>query len=136
MDKKRKTLIGIILLLLVCIGVGIYFLIPSIIFQPEKNVFERKESVRAQDVILNANGNVVPEKENIPTEEVGKHTFEYVVDNGIMKRTISFEYEVIDTVPPVIELKQEVVEIKEAQPRNIQKSMELGTISKLLGAKF
>ena len=31
---------------------------------------------------------------------------------------------------------QEVVEIKEAQPRNIQKSMELGTISKLLGAKF
>ena len=111
MDKKRKTLIGIILLLLLCIGVGIYFLIPSIIFQPEKNVFERKESVRAQDVILNANGNVVPEKENIPTEEVGKHTFEYVVDNGIMKRTISFEYEVIDTVPPVIELKQEVVEI-------------------------
>jgi large subunit ribosomal protein L13 len=31
---------------------------------------------------------------------------------------------------------QEVVEVKEAQPRNIQKSMELGTISKLLGAKF
>ena len=29
---------------------------------------------------------------------------------------------------------QEVVEIKEAQPRNIQKSMELGTISKLLSS--
>ena len=31
---------------------------------------------------------------------------------------------------------QEVVEIKEAQPKNISKSMELGTVSKLLGAKF
>lgn len=30
----------------------------------------------------------------------------------------------------------DVEEIKEAQPRNITKSMELGTVSKLLGAKF
>ena len=31
---------------------------------------------------------------------------------------------------------QETVEVKEAQPKNITKSMQLGTVSKLLGAKF
>lgn len=31
---------------------------------------------------------------------------------------------------------QEVVEVEQAQPKNITKSMELGTVSKLLGAKF
>ncbi|BDZ71728.1 50S ribosomal protein L13 [Methanobacterium petrolearium] len=32
--------------------------------------------------------------------------------------------------------KEEINEIKEAQPKNISKSVELGKISKLLGAKF
>lgn len=31
---------------------------------------------------------------------------------------------------------QEIVVVEEAQPKNITKSMELGTVSKLLGAKF
>lgn len=32
--------------------------------------------------------------------------------------------------------KEEVKDVKEAQPKNISKSVELGKISKLLGAKF
>ena len=109
-DTKRKTLIGIILFLLICIGVGIYFLIPSIVFRTDRTVFERESIVSAQEVILNVNGNVTPEREFIPTETVGKHELVYVVDNGIIKKNITFAYEVIDTIPPVIELQQEVYE--------------------------
>lgn len=110
-DKKQKTLLGIIAILLLCIVVGFFFLIPSITFDKEKHVLERGELYRAEDIIMKANGTVTPEEEYIPTEEVGNKSFKYVVQSGPFKRTIEFKYEVKDTKPPVIELKEKIVEM-------------------------
>ncbi len=109
MFKEKKTLIYVAGTLFVAALLAVFFLRPSVRFVQEEQVLERTVLYPAEDYVVKSNGNVVPEKEYLDTEEVGVHRFHYMVKKWIFERDAVFSYEVVDTTPPVIEIKEKRV---------------------------
>ena len=109
MFKEKKTLIYVAGTLLVAALLAVFFFRPYVRFVQEEQVLERTVLYPAEDYVVKSNGNVVPEKEYLDTEEVGVHRFHYTVKKWIFERDAVFSYEVVDTTPPVIEINEKRV---------------------------
>ena len=92
--------------LAVCAIGAFFFFRPFIIFTEESRILERDVKYPAEEFIRRANGQVTPEAEYIYTEKVGKYEFRYSVRKLIFEKEVVFSYEVVDTTPPVIDIKQ------------------------------
>ncbi|MBO4920225.1 MAG: hypothetical protein J5365_08775, partial [Erysipelotrichaceae bacterium] len=105
MLKEKKELKYIIGILIAAAVLGIIFLRPSIRFRQDIQVLERTVMYPAEDFIEKSNGTVIPQADYLDTEEVGIHRFHYTVKKWIFEKDAVFSYEVVDTTPPVIEIK-------------------------------
>ena len=104
-NKKINIIPFIIFALILCaIGAFVFFR-PSIRFTEER-ILERAVKYKATDLVEKANGAITPEAEYLYTEKVGKYEFSYNVRKWIFEKDVVFSYEVVDTTPPVIEIKQ------------------------------
>ena len=97
-DNRTKQILFLAAALLLLV----FFSRPSISFVKEKPVLEKGENYPAEDFVLKSNGEVIPESEYLPSEEIGLHVFRYKVRKGIFTREVSFAYEVADTTPPQV----------------------------------
>ncbi|MBQ6479358.1 MAG: hypothetical protein IJI44_08370 [Erysipelotrichaceae bacterium] len=109
MFKEKKKLIFVVGLLLAAAIAGVFLLRPSIRFVDDCQVLERTAIYPAEDFVVKSNGNVTPEAKYLDTEEVGIHSFHYRVKKWIFEKDAVFHYEVVDTTPPVIEIKEKTV---------------------------
>ena len=105
---KRVFVSILVILLIAAMGVGgFFFLYPSLQLTEEKVVLEREGTYYAADYVKKANGEVMADHELLDTEEVGEYTIYYTVKKWIFEKEYPFSYEVIDTTPPVIRIKEE-----------------------------
>ncbi|MBR4164483.1 MAG: hypothetical protein IKR11_13245 [Solobacterium sp.] len=107
LKKKWKYLVAAVI---GCILFGIlFFMRPSVTFIEGKQVLEKGTEYKAEDFVAEADGTVIPEKEMLPTEEVGEFTFHYVVKKWLFQKDCVFSYTVRDTTPPHIEIKEKTI---------------------------
>ena len=81
---------------------------------------EYGEEFNPMNIIQYRNGDVVWNS-SIDTSITGKQTVIYKVSDGKLNKTLSYEIEVVDTNKPIIELKEDAIEIefnKEYDPYN------------------
>ena len=111
---KTKTKIALCIILLLLIGglsfAGYYFsLRPQLTFTEEHPVLERTQLYKAADYIQECNGDVTYNPEELYTEEEGSFTVNYHVEKWIFKKDFTLTYDVKDTIPPLITLKEDVL---------------------------
>ncbi len=106
-QKNRRTYP--ILIVLAFFAAIIFFLRPSIHFTKDR-VLEKGVIYRAEDFIISSNGSVIPERNTLYTNEIGIQSFHYTVKKGFFSRDIVFSYEVVDTTPPVITIKNGIIQ--------------------------
>ena len=94
--------------MLACIA-GFFFMRPYVQFDYDRQTLEKGEEYKALDFVLESNGEVIPEAEYFNTDEVGIYSFTYTVKKWFMKKEAVFNYEVVDTTPPHIEIKENTV---------------------------
>lgn len=111
MKKNYKFFIalGIIILLVLLLGIGLFLFTPYLHFKDDSRVLERGSVHLAGDFILETNGDVIPENTMLYTDEVGNYTFHYSLRKYFMKKDVEFNYEVVDTTAPKIEIKNRVI---------------------------
>ena len=107
MKKTKKYLFPILMVILIAIVV--FFLYPSVWFK-DNDFFEKDQQYSARSLISFCIGDVTLESEYLDTREVGDNVIIYHVEKGIFHRDIPFRYEVKDTTPPVITIKDELIE--------------------------
>ena len=103
-SNKWKIITALRAVALACAACWFFLLRPDIRFSGEDRVLERGVEYRAVDFVTGSRGEVTPEREMLDTLDVGEHSFRYTVKNYIFKRDITYYYDVIDTVPPHIEI--------------------------------
>ncbi len=106
-NKKKYLLLGIISI--VGIVLLILLLCPKIHFDKDKKILEKDIEYKAIDLVLRSNGEVIIEDEYLDTSKVGKNEYHFKVKKGIFERNITYKYEVVDTTPPVIEIKRKTL---------------------------
>lgn len=105
--KHVKKLIIFPILILILSLLGIYYVLrPYINFVDKDFIFEKGEIYHASDYIKDVSGTLIIEDDLLDTNELGKHEYKFKVKNGIINRNVSFKYEVIDTIAPIIEIKE------------------------------
>ena len=105
--KHIKKLIIIPILILIMSLLGIYYVLrPYINFVDKDFIFEKGETYQASDYIKDVSGNLIIENDLLDTNELGKHEYIFKVKNGIISREVPFKYEVIDTIAPIIEIRE------------------------------
>ena len=102
---------------------GSFFLWPSVRFIKGKQVLEKGVIYRADDFILRSNGIVTAERNTLYTNEVGIQSIHYKVKKGLFTRDVVYSYEVVDTTPPVITIRQSSI-TKEAGESLTPEEME------------
>lgn len=109
MIKEKKTVKYVIGILIAAAILGIVVLRPSIRFVQSDHVLERTVLYPAEDFIERSSGTVIPEADYLDTENVGLHRFHYTVKKWIFEKDAVFNYEVVDTTPPIIEIQEKRV---------------------------
>ena len=105
--KHVKKLIIIPILILILSLLGIYYVLrPYINFVDKDFIFEKGEIYHAKDYIKDVSGTLIIEDDLLDTNEVGKYEYIFKVKNGIIKSDVPFKYEVIDTIAPIIEIRE------------------------------
>ena len=107
MKKYVYIILSIFLTLL--IGFVVYLNYPYITLKSNIEPLEKNGIYMAGDYILETNGNVKAEAEHLNTDEVGNYRFKYTVNNGPIIKTVYLEYEVIDTIAPIISIKKDSI---------------------------
>ncbi len=105
-----------ILLLLIAAAVLLAFLMPYVTFEKERPVLEKGETYKAADLIAKAGGEVTSEQEYLKTDEVGRFEFTYTVKRLFFSKDVVLFYEVVDTTPPDLKIKEKVLHIKADLP--------------------
>ncbi|MBR3226987.1 MAG: hypothetical protein IKF68_00415 [Erysipelotrichaceae bacterium] len=115
-ENREKKLLIVSVAALLCIIAAVYFLLPRISFDDEKRVVEKGDAVTAEETVTASCGEVKAEKEFLDTDTTGTHELHYRVKRWIFERDIVFTYEVVDTVAPVITLKENriIIDVGEA----------------------
>ena len=109
--KKKRSIVPVLILfvLLACLAAGFFFLFPRISFKDGERVYEKGEIYPAESVVVKANGTLTPENDVLDTAAVGEHHFRYTVKKLFFTRELDFVYEVVDTTPPKIEIRESTV---------------------------
>ena len=109
--KKKRSIVPVLILfvLLACLAAGFFFLFPRISFKDGERVYEKGEIYPADSVVVKAHGTLTPENDVLDTAAVGEHHFRYTVKKLFFTRELDFVYEVVDTTPPKIEIRESTV---------------------------
>ncbi|MBQ1483025.1 MAG: hypothetical protein IIZ28_05580 [Erysipelotrichaceae bacterium] len=113
-----------ILLLLIAAAVLLAFLMPYVSFEKEKPILEKGETYKAADLIAKAGGEVTPQQEYLKTDEVGRFEFTYTVKRLFFSKDVILQYEVVDTTPPELRIKEKTVHIKADLPYGRQEVLQ------------
>ena len=116
MDKKDKRKPLIILAVLIIAGIIAYYLsVPSIRFTDKSHVLEKNETYYAKDMIAEINGELETENEKLFTDKTGDYDFHYTVRKGPFSKDVVYHYVVVDTTPPKLQAKEEVISIDQGE---------------------
>ena len=106
---KRYMIISVLALAFLA---GYFFLWPSVRFVKGSQVLEKGVIYRADDFILRSNGIVTAERNTLYTNEVGIQSIHYTVKKGLFSREVTYSYEVVDTTPPEITIRQNSISVE------------------------
>ena len=106
--NKRNFIIASTIGFLILI-IGYIFLYPHVSFVKGDHIYEKGSDIRSLKAIEKANCEVIPEDNYLYTEKIGEYELNFKIKKGIFKNIIVYKYEVIDTTPPIIEIKERVI---------------------------
>ena len=108
---KRKKLLITALLSIICLVIFYYLFIPTISFVKDGTMLEKGQTYMAEDFVEKANGEVIPEREILDTDNVGVYSLNYKIKKYFIEREVTFFYTVVDTTPPIITIKQHSIKV-------------------------
>lgn len=103
---KHLIIIAVILVISLLVSASFFLTKPYVYFTGDDIVLEKGSINMAGDFILQTNGEVNPEDTMLYTDEVGEYTFHYYVRKWFFIKDEKLNYKVVDTVAPVIEIKE------------------------------
>lgn len=116
MDNKKtfpkKLLIPLIAAVLIA---AVIFSLPFVRFKEGRPVLERGQEYKALDMISSYRGEVTSTQEVLKTDEIGDYTITYHVKNLVFEKDVDLHYEVKDTTPPEILIKETMVVLDQGE---------------------
>lgn len=106
--RKRKFIIISIIGILV-IFLGYVFLYPHASFIKGEHIYEKGSDVRSLKAIEKHNCEIIPKDNYLYTDKIGEYEFNFKIKKGIFETNKTYKYTVIDTTPPQIEIKEDVI---------------------------
>lgn len=107
--KRKVNLLVILSVALLGLLLFVFFQRPTIQFVEGDRVFEKGTVIKAEDLIKKVNGTVTVNPEYVYTDEVGKYSISYDIQKRPFLKHVEYSYEVVDTTPPKIEVKEDVL---------------------------
>ena len=84
---------------------------PRISFNEGYRILERGGSYHSLDAISSLEGNVKADSAFLYAEKIGGYDMHYTVKRAFFSKEYTFHYEVVDTIPPVLTVKDDTVSV-------------------------